>query len=162
MHCTTNSPQTITLQEVTADTVRRVCALSNTLSEAQRNMVADNAVSIAEAYFCDKAWFRAIYAHSEPVGFVMLHMGGDSGEEDHDYNGVFLWRFMIAGPHQGKGYGSKVIEILKKQLKDQGIKELMTSYVMAAGNPGEFYQKMGFVPTGKVYGGEAAALLKLE
>lgn len=160
MNKTLNSHPEISLQEVNADTVRQICNLSKTLTPEQRNMVADNAESIAEAYFCDKAWFRAIYAGEEPVGFVMLHMGGDSGDEEDDYNGVFLWRFMIAGQHQGRGYGKQVIKTLVKYLKDRGVNELMTSYVMAEGSPGEFYRKLGFVPTGKVYDGEAATLLK--
>ena len=102
----------ISLREITADTVRQICKLSDTLSPGQRKMVADNAVSIAQAYFCDKAWFRAIYAAEEPIGFVMLHMGGDDIEEG--YNGVFLWRYMISGPYQGKGYGKRVINGINK------------------------------------------------
>lgn len=33
----------VTLQKVTADNFSEICLLSHTLSEAQRNMVADNA-----------------------------------------------------------------------------------------------------------------------
>ncbi|MGM0688729.1 MAG: hypothetical protein ACQESO_04005 [Bacillota bacterium] len=71
-----NQPTEIILREITADRVRQICNLSDTLSSWQRKMVAVNAVSIAQAYFCDKAWFRAIYAGEEPIGFVMLHTGG--------------------------------------------------------------------------------------
>lgn len=150
------SKMDISLREITADTVRQICDLSDTLSPEQRKMVADNAVSIAQAYFCDKAWFRAIYAAEEPIGFVMLHMGGDDIEED--YKGVFLWRFMISGPYQGRGYGKQVIELLKDHLRKQGIYELMTSYTDTG--PAGFYHKMGFIPTGKISEGEAETLLK--
>ncbi len=149
----------VCLKEVTAETVRQICALSDTLIPAQRKMVADNAISIAEAYFCDKAWFRAIYAGDEPVGFVMLHLGGDS-EEDDDYHGVFLWRFMIAGPHQGKGYGKQAVGLIKEHLRSQGICELMTSYVVMEDGAAGFYHKLGFVPTGKMQEGEAETLLR--
>lgn len=151
--------QKISLKEVTAETVRQICALSDTLAPTQRKMVADNAVSIAEAYFCDKAWFRAIYAGDEPVGFVMLHLGGDTQAED-DYTGVYLWRFMIAGPHQGKGYGKQAIELIKEYLRDQGVYEMMTSYVLTDGGAAGFYHHLGFVPTGKICEGEVEALLK--
>jgi diamine N-acetyltransferase len=154
-----DAPAGIHLKEITAETVRQICALSTKLAPAQRRMVADNAVSIAEAYFCEKAWFRAIYAGDEPVGFVMLHLGGDA-EEEGEYDGVFLWRFMIAGPHQGKGYGKKAVERIKEHLRGQGIRELMTSYMDTEGGAAGFYQSMGFVPTGKMHGGEAETFLK--
>jgi len=151
-----NQEVEISLREINADTVRAVCNLSETLTSEQRNMVADNAVSIAQAYFCNQAWFRAIYADQELIGFVMLHMGGDDIEED--YKGVYLWRFMLAGPHQGKGYGKQVIELLKGHLRNQGFHELMTSYTDPG--PAVFYQKLGFVPTGKIYDDEIESLLK--
>lgn len=50
----------VSLHEITADTVRAVCALE--VSPEQRGFVAPNAVSIAEAHFEPRAWFRAIYA----------------------------------------------------------------------------------------------------
>ena len=58
---------TVSLREVTADTVRMICRLD--VSEEQKHFVAPNAVSIAQAYFEPKAWFRAIYADETPVGF---------------------------------------------------------------------------------------------
>ncbi|MBF6223479.1 GNAT family N-acetyltransferase, partial [Nocardia abscessus] len=70
-----NAPQAdqqITLRRITAWTVTDICDLSETLSDEQREMVADNAVSIAEAHFSENAWFRAIYLDETPVGFVML------------------------------------------------------------------------------------------
>ena len=79
----------VSLREVNADTVGAVCGLSNTLTEPKKNFVANNAFSIAQAYFEPKAWFRAIYADEEPVGFVMLH-------DDAEQPEYFLWRFMNA------------------------------------------------------------------
>jgi diamine N-acetyltransferase len=151
--------QALHFREITAETVRRIIKLSDTLTPEQRRMVADNAVSIAEAHFCDKAWFRAIYAGDEPVGFIMLHLGGES-EDPSDYNGVYLWRFMIAGPHQGKGYGRQALEMIKRWLEERGDSELMTSYVPVEGGPGPFYAKMGFVATGNVHEGEVETLLR--
>ena len=75
---------TVSLREVNADTIGAVCGLSNTLTEPKKNFVANNAFSIAQAYFEPKAWFRAIYADEEPVGFVMLHNDAEKSE-------YFLW-----------------------------------------------------------------------
>lgn len=60
----------VALRKITARTVRTICNL--TVSDEQKNFVAPNAVSIAQAYFSKAAWFRAIYADETPVGFVML------------------------------------------------------------------------------------------
>lgn len=57
----------VTLREITAATVRAICALQT--SEEQRRFVAPNAVSIAQAYFESRATFRAVYAEELPVGF---------------------------------------------------------------------------------------------
>ena len=58
----------VSLREVTSETVRQICKLSDTLSEAQKRMVAPNAVSIAQAHFEKLAWFRAVYEDEEPGG----------------------------------------------------------------------------------------------
>ena len=60
----------ISLREITFETVRQITALD--VTDQQRSYVAPNAVSIAEAHFNPGAWFRAVYAGDEPVGFVML------------------------------------------------------------------------------------------
>ena len=64
---------TVTLREITEDTLRRIINLSKTLTAEQRTHVADNAVSIAEAHFSKYAWFRAIYADETPVGFPVSY-----------------------------------------------------------------------------------------
>lgn len=61
----------VTLREITAETVRSVTALA--VAPAQLGYVASNANSIAEAYFEPKAWFRAVAAGEELVGFVMVY-----------------------------------------------------------------------------------------
>lgn len=48
----------VSLREVTQETVRQVVGLK--VAPAQEKFVAGNAISIAEAYFEPKAWFRAI------------------------------------------------------------------------------------------------------
>jgi diamine N-acetyltransferase len=145
----------VSLREITEETVLHICGLSNTLLEEQHKMVAPNAISIAQAHFADRAWFRAIYADEEPVGFIML---SDEPEKQNYY----LWRFMIAGPHQSKGYGRRALELLIDYVKTRpGAKELLASYVPMEGGPEGFYRKLGFEPTGEVHGGEVEIRLAL-
>ena len=58
------------LRTVSPENLRAVLALD--VHPHQRKLVASNSQSIAEAYFEPKAWFRAVYADQQPVGFVMV------------------------------------------------------------------------------------------
>lgn len=145
----------VSLREITGETVRAICKLSDTLPEEQTKMVAPNAVSIAEAHFAEHAWFRAIYADETPVGFVMLWDDSENGE-------YYLWRLMIAAEHQRKGYGCQAIEQLVDYVKTcPGAKELKASYVPMDGGPEGFYHKLGFEETGEVSHGERVIRLSL-
>ncbi|MBG9801538.1 GNAT family N-acetyltransferase [Brevibacillus laterosporus] len=149
----------IHFRRINAQIVLEICNLSDTLSHAQRAMVADNAVSIAQAYFSENAWFRAIYTDDNAIGFIMLHQGSDYDDEI-DVHGVYLWRFMIAGPYQGKGYGKQAIEVLAKHLKGQGINEITTSCESGEGSPMSFYTRLGFTPNGETFGEEIGLTLR--
>ena len=152
---TASEEKVVTLREITEDTVVQICNLSDTLSEQQKKMVAPNARSIAQAHFSDKAWFRAIYAGEEPVGFIMLY----ADPEEPEY---FLWRLMVAGPHQGNGYGRSAVEQLIDYVKKQpGAEYLYTSYVPIEGGPEPFYTRIGFESTGEVHDGEVVMRFSL-
>jgi diamine N-acetyltransferase len=153
-----NSQSTVTLREITANTVRDICRLSDTLSPLHQRMVAPNAVSIAEAHFSDYAWFRAIYAGETPVGFIMLYIGPDDDEPEKTI--YFLWRLMIAGPFQGFGFGKRALQIVIPDIKAQGAQVLITSCGQGEGSPEGFYRGLGFIPTGEMSGSEM--VLKLE
>jgi diamine N-acetyltransferase len=145
----------VTLREVTSETVRDICRLTDTLTPPKKHMVAPNAVSIAQAHFEPHAWFRAVYADGAPVGFLMLY---DSPEEK-DY---FLWRFMIAEPHHGKGFGRRAIELLADYVRSRpGAAVLETSCGQGAGSPEGFYQAVGFRRNGKMLGSEVGMTLEL-
>jgi diamine N-acetyltransferase len=143
----------VELREVTSETVRRICKL--TVAPNQARFVAPNAVSIAEAYFSPNAWFRAIYAGDEPVGFLML-------SDDVEKSEYLLWRLMIADGQQGKGYGRQAIQLLIAEVRTRpGATELKTSYVPGEDGPEGFYRTLGFEPTGEMDEGEVVARLKL-
>ncbi len=145
----------VTLQPVTEDTVWGICQLSDTLTEPRKDFVAPNAISLAEAHFNKHAWFRAIYAGKAPVGFLMIVDDAETPE-------YFLWRFMIAAPHQGRGYGSQAIRRLVEYVKSRpGATELLVSCGEGEGSPKEFYLKQGFVPTGEVLDDETVLRIVL-
>ncbi len=147
------SDVTVTLREINGDTVRRICDLS--VTEHQQQFVAPNAVSIAQAYFSDKAWFRAIYADEEPVGFLMLW---DEPEKPEYY----LWRFMIDERFQTRGFGRQALGLLIEHVRTRPhARELFTSVLQADGGPQGFYENSGFELTGEMEDGEAVMRLKL-
>ena len=146
----------VSLREITAETVVTICKLSDTLSPAHRRMVAPNGQSIAQAYFEPKAWFRAIYADETPVGFIMLY-------DDPDEPDYFLWRFMLAAPYQGRGFGRQAIALLLDYVRTRpGARELLTSCGEGEGSPEGFYTRLGFQRTGEVEGDEVVLQLPLE
>ena len=144
----------VSLREITQEMLRPF--LNMKVAESQNNMVAPNAVSIAQAHFEKYAWFRGIYAGETPVGFVMLYDNADKPE-------YFLWRLMIAEDHQGGGYGRKAVELLVNYVKTRpNATELLVSHVKdVPGNPGPFYEKIGFEYTGEEEEGELVMRLRL-
>lgn len=144
----------VTLREITEKTLRKILKLS--VLEEQMKFVASNAISIAEAHFSKKAWFRSIYADETPVGFMML-------SDDPEKPEYFLWRFMIDSQYQRLGFGRRAISLLIEHVEQRpGATELLTSVIQADGGPQDFYQKQGFKLTGEYDGREAVLKLKLK
>jgi len=136
----------VTLREITKATLWPILKLD--VAEDQKQFVAPNSVSIAEAHFSDSAWFRAIYADDEPVGFVMLNLDEDKPE-------YWVWRLMIGEGHQCKGYGSTAMRRVIERVQGlPGARELFVSYSPGDGNASPFYQKLGFKETGEWLDGE--------
>lgn len=159
---TENPPEArISLREVTQETVRAICRLSDTLSDVHRRMVAPNAVSIAQAHFSENAWFRAIYADEEPVGFAMLYIGPDDPPAENQTI-YYLWRFMIGGAHHGKGYGRRALEAIIDYVRSRGGTELRLSCEEGEGSPEGFYRRLGFERDGLMYDDEVGMRLVFE
>ena len=96
-----NKNATVTLHDVTKENLHEILNLEVTPS--QKQFVAPNAVSIAQAYFDREiAWFRAIYADETPVGFVMLSDDASKAE-------YFLWRLMIDARYQKFGFAKQAM-----------------------------------------------------
>ena len=96
-----------------------------------------------------------VYADETPVGFVMLF-------DDPTAPEYFLWRFMIAQPYHGMGFGRRAIELLVEYVKLRpAATELLVSCVPGEGGPLEFYEKCGFARNGKTYDGEIGLAMEL-
>jgi diamine N-acetyltransferase len=150
--------RTVSLREITQDSVRQVCKL---VAEPT-GFVAPNAVSIAQAYFHPEAWFRAVCADDELVGFVMLEDSSLKAPPPAELQ-VGLWRFMIDVKHKRKGYGRAALRLVIKevQLRHPELKRFATSCVKAPGTPRPFYESLGFVFSGEMDGDEEIGWLAL-
>ncbi len=150
---------TVTLREITADTVRAITNLS--VAESQSGFVAPNAVSLAQALFATEAWYRAIYLAEEPVGFVML--------EDQSLLAappaaptITVWRFMIDARFQGRGIGRAALLLVIEHARSRKLfPSLELSYVPGPGCPEPFYLGLGFRHTGRLDGVEVVLSLPL-
>ena len=143
----------VTLREVTRETIWPIMLLE--VAEDQSHLVAPNSMSIAEAYFEPKAWFRAIYADEDPVGFVMLY-------DDPETPKYYVWRLMIAAEHQRKGYGKRGMELLLDYVRTRpGATVVTVGSIPGDGSPQPFYESLGFVDTGEISGGENTLQLEL-
>ena len=156
----TPHPPLISLQEVTARSVRSVTDLK--VAPEQALYVAPNAVSIAQAYFHPEAWFRAICLDDVPVGFVMLE-DPTLLPEAIGPAPIGLWRFMVDARHQGRGHGRAALRLVVAHVRSRpGQTSLRTSCVPGPHSPIAFYEKLGFRLTGEVDDGEQVLELPLQ
>jgi diamine N-acetyltransferase len=151
---------TITLREITSDTVVDVIKLS--VAESQQGFVASNAISLAQALFSDEAWYRAVYDDETLVGFVMLSDETLKKEPPAEPN-IGLWRLMIDQRYQKRGIGREVMRLVLEYVRSRpGIHSYYTSYVPEPGGPGPFYLSLGFEPNGEIEDGEVVILYPLQ
>jgi diamine N-acetyltransferase len=129
-----------------------------TVRPGQERFVAPNPWSLAQALVHHStAWPRAIMAGDEVVGFLMLEIDLN----DPDGRNYGLWRLMIAGDRQRRGFGRSALRLACDEVRSRGGTELWTSWVADAEGPGPFYERFGFVRTGEVEDGEVVARLTL-
>ena len=89
------------------------------VNEPQKEYVASNTYSLAEAYANivegKVAQPFGIYDGKTPVGFLMIGFDNrdDWDKEIPEYvkNSYLIWRFMIDSKYQGKGYGKQAMKL---------------------------------------------------
>lgn len=158
---TTAMDTTVTLQLITDDNRDVVSALR--VTEVQENYVAGVAESLVEAAEIPQAmpWYRAVYAGTTPVGFVMISDNIPPGDPSL-LGPYFLWRLLIDTRYQGRGYGRAVIALIVDYLSTRpGADELLTSVVPGDASPLGFYLSCGFTETGEIFDHEQVLRLRL-
>jgi diamine N-acetyltransferase len=103
-------------------------------------------------------WVRSVHADDLPVGFVMLAWNVDP-QPPGIIGPSFLCKLLTDHRYQRLGYGQEVMRKIVELLRNEGAKELLTSYALRDGSPVAFYEALGFVPTGAIHDGEVLARL---
>ena len=145
--------------------------LKLTVEEDQKNYVANNDISIIEAYTAITANGYAfpfgIYENETPVGFLMIGFDIDDYWDDApsiakgNYN---LWRLMIDQAWQNRGYGKQAVQLALDFIKSMpcGKAEYCwLSYEPENEAARQLYQSFGFAETGEMDGDERIAVLRL-
>jgi diamine N-acetyltransferase len=143
----------VDLREITFETVRAICDLA--VPTDQRDFVAPNALSIAEAHFVPTHWMRAIYADAEPAGFLLTYEDPSQGE-------YAVWRFMVAGSYQRRGVGRRAMELLLARWRREGVAVARLGVIPANVGAIRFYESLGFRLTGEQELGELVMQLDLK
>jgi RimJ/RimL family protein N-acetyltransferase len=144
---------TLRLVAVNADNVVALHRLNAGAVGSQ--MVAPNAMTIAQSFLSPNSWIRAVYAGDTPVGMVMVFDptldAENAKKEDIAADTLYVWRLMIDFKHQGKGYGEWALrQVINWARTIPGITNVTLSYVMEEGSAKPFYEKLGFRETGNI------------
>ena len=157
----------ITLEKITyKNYIKTIWGLG--VKRDQRNFVATNANSLAEAYVAitngSVALHFAICRNEKPIGFLMI--GYSANEEDFkDEDPEFLklveqsyciWRFMIDKRYQGRGYGKKAMQLALDYIRTFPVGE--AKYIWLSYEPEnevakKLYASFGFVEQPQFYKG---------
>jgi diamine N-acetyltransferase len=157
----TSGFDSVSLREITPSNRDLVEAL-RVLPE-QKGFVDGVTASLTEAATrpASNPWCRGIYAGPEPVGFVMVAVSVPAGDEVIPWR-HYLWRMLIDGHHQGRGYGRAALNLVTDYLRGlPDADELRTSVVPGPGSPIGFYLAYGFQPTGEWFDHEQVLRLPL-
>ena len=123
-------------REVTYETVGPLLRLE--VSPRQRDFVASNAKTIAQAAYEPFSWLRGLWLGDTPVGLIaMIDIVPEHPETSPDDppNAIFLWRLMIDANHQGKGLGRQALQIAFAEARARGRETFCTSVVPERGDP---------------------------
>lgn len=157
------------LERVTGRNVWDIVELK--VAEAQRSFVADNAVSIIEAYATiagnGHAFPFGLYDNETPVGFMMIGFDVDDAWEDApavargNYN---LWRLMVDKRYQRRGHGREAITRALEFIRTWPCgraRYCWLSYEPDNAVSRRLYAAFGFHETGDRDGDEIIAVLEL-
>lgn len=117
--------------------------------------VASNVLSIVQAQYENSWTTKAIEDDGEIIGFTMYGF-----DEEESY--FELCRIMIDKRFQGRGYGSKAMNLVIAEMKKlDGCKEIYLSTDPQNEIGKHIYEKLGFINTGRIIDDEELFCLKL-
>ena len=158
----------IRFEEITNKNIWKVCALEP--FEEQKNFVAENIQSLAEAFATrnegHNALPLAVYHDDELIGFVMIGKGtvGEEDESELIKENYCLWRLMIDKKYQGKGYGRQTLDAAVQLIRTFPFGEapkVWLSYEPENTRARELYHLFGFRENGEMCGNEIIAVYDL-
>jgi len=158
----------IRFEEITNQNIWKVCALKP--FEEQKDFVAENIQSLAEAYATrnegNNALPLAVYHDDALIGFVMIGKGTVGNEEESDLikDNYCLWRLMIDKKYQGRGLGKQTIDAVMDLIRTFPFgeaKKVWLSYEPENSRARTIYQRYGFVENGEMCGNETVAVYEL-
>ncbi|MBO7673682.1 MAG: GNAT family N-acetyltransferase [Atopobiaceae bacterium] len=158
----------IRFDEITNKNIWTVCALEP--FEEQKDFVAENLQSLAEAYATrnegNNALPLAVYNDDVLIGFVMIGKGtvGNEDESDLIKENYCLWRLMIDKHHQRQGLGKQTIDAVIALIRTFPFgkaSKVWLSYEPENTRAKAIYQRYGFVENGEMCGNEIVAVYEL-
>jgi len=121
------------------------------LKPEQKNFVASNMYSLAEAKADGVSVPYAIYNDDKMVGFIMYDYNPEN-------NIAYITRLMIDFHHQKKGYARKAMEIILSEIKQNPkCQKIHISYSPENNAARQLYLSLGFHTTGELNCGEEVA-----
>ena len=151
----------VVFREVDEQTRKAVLAV--TLAPEQEPSVGTVSEALEESREVPegKPWYRAVFDDELAIGFVMLSWNVPPNPPEI-IGPWYLWKLIVDRRYQGRGYGRAIIAKVAEIVRAEGAETLLTSYALGPGNPGPFYQHIGFIPTGDLnIDGEVIVALKL-
>lgn len=117
--------------------------------EDQKGFVANNSVSLSQAYVFKECVPLAVYDEDEPVGFCMYAPDDSDGS-------IWILRLMIDERHQSRGFGRRAMELLLDRIKqDKSRHVVYLSFEPENARAKGLYESLGFMDDGRMIDGEA-------
>jgi len=174
----------ITLKKISILDPQMETCIALDVTKEQKNFVASNAISLAEAYDANKYYEKnypvngkgdvavpyAVYENNIMVGFVMYGyfppQPDESPEdeycpEEHIY---YVWRLLIDKNHQRKGIGAEVVRQIMDEIKTKPCGEANYCYVSYEPNnigSQTTFKNYGFTEDGRIIEGETVAVYNI-
>ena len=142
-------------REISRETVDAILRLN--VRDDQPGLVASNAVTLAQvAYEQPGSYVWGLWNRDTPVGLIAMINPREYPwpDEGDDLGAAYVWRLMIHGTLQGKGFGRAAIDQAMAVARLWDLPRLSLTCVDKPGSALRFYENLGFARTGRIVDGE--------